>query len=269
MKILYSKKISVLPNYKKQHNMQKDIKFRGELKETQSSLSCSAIYNTPLLYKNSYLTNGLSELVTIPQSLSDKSKNQLDIPKISRLGIPNFYITNYNGIRGESLSSPKNRRFLKPLKNCGVTSIIDLREKYASNQFEELCAANGFNFLKFPINSVGVPDDVVILNMPQLFDYLDKGNYYIACAQGLHRTDIALALNYMFNPKTTEPPYLIGHIRGNQLKTEDITRRLNSVYKNLTENSLNNFGWDKYDEDTFFQRKKEMYLMNKEFFKLT
>ena len=131
-----------------------------------------------------------------------------------------------------------------------------------------MCNEYDFKYFKFPIDSSELPDDAIIERLPKLFELLNNGNYYIACAQGLHRTDIALALNYTFNPEATTPPFLIGHIRGDKLKTDDINRRLNSIYKNLTQDTLKSFGWEEYTEETFSQRKKEMYSMNREAFNL-
>lgn len=252
MKILYSSqpkaKLYSPSTYKKQNN----IKFSGNENEIQKSLIFTENYNRPFISK-----------IT-----SNREPKSFDLEKIQKLGIPNFCITNHNGVRGETLSSPKNRKFLKPLKKSGIRTIIDLRDKFPSSKFEDLCKEHNFKYYRFPIDASSIPDETIIKDLSKFFELLDDGDYYIACAQGLHRTDIALALNYTFNPKATEPPFLIGHIRGEQLKTDDINRRLNSVFKKLTAGALRGLGWDEYNADTFAKRKKIMYSMNRKFFNL-
>ncbi len=252
MKILYSSQLNASLSPQKHHKKPNNIYFSGDKNKNVSSLDLSANYNKPFICR-------------IAKKSEPKSFN---LQKISSLNIPNFCITNHNGVRGETLSSPKNRKFLRPLKNNGISTIIDLREKYSSSKFEDLCSEYGFEYFKFPIDAFEIPDEMIIANLPKLFKLLNKGNYYIACAQGLHRTDIALAMNYAFNPEAKIPPFLIGHIRGDRLKTDDINRRLNSIYKNLSPDMLKNFGWEEYTDDTFAERKKQMYSMNREAFNL-
>lgn len=40
----------------------------------------------------------------------------------------------------------------------------------------------------------------IISSLPLLFELMDKGGFYIACAMGRHRTDIAIALYYVMHP---------------------------------------------------------------------
>ena len=185
--------------------------------------------------------------------------------RLAQLDIPNYSETLNGGIRGESLSSRKNRKFLKPIKECGITKIIDLRDKYASKDFPDLCKKYGFEYFNIPVDSASVSDRTIIDNLPKLFDIINGGNYYISCAQGLHRTDIALSLNYIFNPAAEEPPLLIGHLRDNGLKTDDISRRINSIKKELTPGDLEKLGWDESFEEEFSRRKQNLYSYNSQF----
>lgn len=191
-----------------------------------------------------------------------KTENNQKWEILEKLGIPNCSITLNGGIRGESLSSKKNRKFLKPIKECGITKIIDLRDKYTSKEFPDLCERYGFEYFNIPVDSSSVSDRIIIDNFPVLFDTINGGNYYIACAQGLHRTDIALALDYVFNPAAEEPPILIGHFREGVLKTDDISRRLNSIKNKLTGEDLNKLGWDESFEEEFSRRKYNLYDYN-------
>lgn len=215
--------------------------------DSRRGLTILGIYNRPRVFK-------LKDVDSI---------RNLNISRLNKLGIPNLALTTNDGLRGESLSSKKNRKFLKEVHENGVTTIIDLRDKYTSTSFPELCEQNNLEYFNIPIDSSSVSDRKIIDNLPLLFELIDRGHFYIACAQGLHRTDIALSLNYVFNPKCSEPPYLLGHFRNDDFKYEDIARRLNSIKKSLTPEDLEKMGWDDSFEEEFHNRKKYLSDYNK------
>ena len=185
--------------------------------------------------------------------------------KVGDLSITNLQRLPQNSLRGESLSSPKNRVFLPKIKKLGIENVIDLRKQYASDVFPELCKKNGLNYYSIPVDSFSITDEEIISNLPRLFELIDKGNFYIACAQGLHRTDIALSLNYVFNPHSINPPILYGHEREYGLKVDDISRRLHSIKKKLTPEDIRKFGFSDSDnfESVFRNRKAKLYDFNK------
>lgn len=178
--------------------------------------------------------------------------------------IPNFSVLSRTSARGETLSSPKNRKYLHTLRANGIKNVIDLREKYSSDKYPELCKKNGLIYHNIPIDSSTVKDRTIIDSMPKLFNIINGRSFYIACAQGLHRTDIALALNYVFNPKEKNIPVMRGHVRNNKLKIDDIARRLNSIKKAITPEDLKKIGWDENFEDEYLKRKKQLFSYNSE-----
>lgn len=173
--------------------------------------------------------------------------------------IPNFAQIEQNGIRGESLSSKKNRWYLKYAKQSGITSIIDLRDRDASIKYSEACKELGIKYFNIPIDSAEIESREIIEKLPDLFKIINEENYYIACALGLHRTDIALALNYLFNPIKHAIPEMKGHQRNGLFKSDDIMRRINSIYKSLTEEDLKKLGWDEHF-DAVFNERKQLFL---------
>lgn len=130
------------------------------------------------------------------------------LKKLKNVNIPNFAVIEENGIRGESLSSKNNRKFLIPVCNSGITTIVDLLDKYTSTKYPELCEKYGLKYYNIPIDSSSIDDKVIIENLPKLFEITNQDNYYIACAMGLHRTDIALALNYLFKFEDRKTPFI-------------------------------------------------------------
>ena len=107
-------------------------------------------------------------------------------------------------------------------------------------------------------------DRVIIDELPELFKLLDKGSFFISCAMGLHRTDIALSIYYVFHPKVPEEfiPTLKGHRVNGKLRLDDIARRLNSLYRNLTEEDYNLLSLPKDYENEFMKRKKLLFKAN-------
>lgn len=241
------KKRNIIFQKQKDDNVTKTSKsFHKNAQSLLSSLQAAAEYNRMLL----------------PLSALSKRNSKLinsKIPNLSQIG-PNEY-------RGEALSSPKNRKFLNKISLCGVKTIIDLRDKFNSKDYPSLCEKFNINYVNIPIDASSVPTRQIVDSLPELFEKINSGNFYIHCAQGLHRTDIALALNYVFNPKSDNPPVLPGHYRNGEFKFEDISRRLNSVKNALTEEDMRKIGLKSEDFDkTFKNRKKELIEYNKKVF---
>ena len=115
---------------------------------------------------------------------------------LEKSGIPNLHPLNDDGVRGGTLSGRQGRRFIPILKKAGIKSVIDLRGGDSSSVYADICRKNGLNYYHIPIDSEKMDSKDIIDKLPELFDVMNKGKFYIACAQGLHRTDIAVAMNY-------------------------------------------------------------------------
>ena len=78
----------------------------------------------------------------------------------------------------------------------------------------------------------------------------------IACAMGLHRTDIALCTYWVFYAadKGIAPPPLCGYRKDKGLTTQKIMRVLNAVYKYMTEKT----GVEPIPEAVFRERKERI-----------
>ena len=184
---------------------------------------------------------------------------QIDMEKLAALGIPNLRAVTENGViigvRGESLSG-RNRRHLWAVKKCGIDTIIDLRTVDHTMKFKPVCEAARFQYYNFPVDQSYTSDEEVLRNLPLLIKAIKQGGFYLACALGLHRTDIALALCWLFVPQSREPPILYGHHRDGSFKCEDIFRRANSLYRVLTREDKSRLHWDEAFDMGFEQRKK-------------
>ena len=148
-----------------------------------------------------FATDGLKNCVlkNLPENAEFYKKyNNLQLnyskyfKKIKELNIPNLQQIDNKGFRGESLSADRNNKYLPQIKKYGIDTIIDLRTADYTPRYNKQCKDLGFNYFHIPIDSKTISDREIINNLPVLFEILEKGNFYIACAQGKHRTDIAI-----------------------------------------------------------------------------
>lgn len=77
----------------------------------------------------------------------------------------------------------------------------------------------------------------MITLLPQLCETIDRGEFYIACAMVLHRTDIALCTYRIFYSadKGIAPPPIRGYRQEDGHNTNKIMRVLNAMYARMTE----------------------------------
>ena len=95
---------------------------------------------------------------------------------------------------------------------------------------------------------------------PKLCDKIDAGNFYIACAMGLHRTDIALSCYWVFHgaDKGLEPLVIRGYRQEDGHTTEKIMRVLNAMYKEFEHRN----GQTPISQKVFNERKKIIQLQS-------
>ena len=160
----------------------------------------------------------------------------LDVERILATKIPDLTQV-YGGFRGRTLSSTRQLHAWKTMVESGISQVIDLRADYSSDFYSELCERSGISYFKYPV----AYEDVWIVKMVELFPefckLIDNGRFYIACAMGLHRTDIALCTYWVFYAadKGIIPPPICGYRKDKGLTTNKIMRVLNAVYKYMTE----------------------------------
>ena len=90
---------------------------------------------------------------------------------------------------------------LAKVRDAGVKVIIDLRTADHTDRYDRNVAEAGLEYHSLPIDSKNTDVHQIIGSLPKLFELIDKGNFYIACAMGRHRTDIAIALYYVILPQ--------------------------------------------------------------------
>ena len=146
---------------------------------------------------------------------------------------PNLMALGETSLRGRNIVTlPKE--ILDEAEAMGLSCIIDLRTE-ASGDFNN----SNIDYFYFPISFDPSCDTSVIKNLGGFFDRMEAGNLYIGCANGIHRTDLAIALNYAFNTECTEIPVLASMLR------RDLAGTLHRIYvkiMNLTPQERAEYG---------------------------
>lgn len=188
----------------------------------------------------------------------------MNIEQILNTRIQNI-ATVYGGVRGTTLSSRHNIRHWQTVVDSGIRTIIELRDEDHSDRLSRMCEIHSIRYFAFPMDSHSVPNELIASQLQEFFELIDNGDFYIACAMGLHRTDMALSIYWMFHGADNgmNPPVLRGHIVDGKLVlnrlNNKVFRRLNSLYTYLSENNVILIP----DRETFAQRKKDLIDFNK------
>lgn len=211
-----------------------------------------------------------------------KSTGSLDIGRLKNLGISHFRLIDSNSVRGVTLAN-QNPTLLKELKECGVKTIIDLRpEGGEESKYAQNCKRNGLDYFNFKIR-----DNMPIFNAPfsgkmnaeerrnsiekfvkqmsSFFDLMDNGKNYMACLLGLHRTDLAVTMNYLLNPKEPTSPPILSHMFFDEETnlTNKYIGKVKNMLKNLTSADKNLLGMPDDFSNIFDVRVLKLRLMNK------
>ena len=117
---------------------------------------------------------------------------------ILNTGIQNIATVN-GGVRGITLTSRHNMCHWQTVVDSEIRTIIELRDKDHSDRLCRMCEIYGIRYFAFPMDSHSVPNKVIASQLHEFFELIDNGDFYIACAMGLHRTDMELSIYWMFH----------------------------------------------------------------------
>lgn len=184
----------------------------------------------------------------------------INIERIIKTGIPDIAPV-YGGVRGRTMSSRHQAYAWPAIKEAGVKTIIDLREMDKSDKLPYLCNYHGLEYFHYPIDNHTRTIAQMVESFPLFCEQIDKGDFYIACAMGLHRTDIALCTYWVFYAadKGIAPPPIRGYRQEDGHNTNKILRVLNAFYNYKTEND----GKEPIPIEVFKERKKLINELSK------
>lgn len=160
----------------------------------------------------------------------------LDIERILQTRIPDLAPV-YGGVRGSTISSRRREYAWQTLVASGLNVVIDLRKDYTAERYPELCRQYGVEYFHYPVDCDRDTIALMVERFPQFCDRIDNGDFYIACAMGLHRTDIALCTYWVFHAADMgmAPPPIRGYRLQDGHDTSKIMRVLNAFYQYKSE----------------------------------
>ena len=143
----------------------------------------------------------------------------------------------YGGARGRTMSSRHQAYAWRTLQEAGVRTIIDLREKDHTDRLPALCEEYGMRYFHYPVDISAEAIAQMAEFFPQFCQLIDAGDFYIACAMGLHRTDIALNAYWLFHGanKGLPHPEICGYRKEDGHTIDKPNRVLNALYAAFTE----------------------------------
>ena len=179
----------------------------------------------------------------------------MDFVALGNLGIGNLRSVFGRGARGETLAHGRHMgRTIEGVREAGLRTVVDLRTADHNGKLSRRCAEVGLAYWHLPVDARTVGPEALSAVLPRLFRILDGDGFYLSCQQGLHRTDIALALYYFFHAPD-EIPEMVGHRTKGFLRCDDIMRRINAMRPFFPET----------DESAFAERRKRFLAFNRVF----
>ena len=151
---------------------------------------------------------------------------------IQKLDIPDFAAV-YGGVRGRTMSSVHQIYAWPKIIEAGIRIVIDLREDGIYTRLKSLCEKYGAEYFYFPVDKKTKHVKEMVELFPDFCKRIDAGHFYIACAMGLHRTDIALCCYWMFYAadKGIVPPQIRGYRKDEGHDIAKVMRVINAFYK--------------------------------------
>ena len=172
-----------------------------------------------------------------------------------------------NSLRGRNIVTMPVEA-MEQVKQQGIQRVIDLRAEasVSSNRLtikDGKKYVDGLEYIHIPMNYGSGKEDLDTMKLlPQFFDAMNKGNVYIGCNLGSHRTDFALGLNYALNTATKEASPIL------YLPVTKVTEGIRRVYKKLMTLSPADRKALGLSEEFYAQLPKDKQELNKRLLKI-
>lgn len=157
----------------------------------------------------------------------------------------------FNGLRGKTPLSARGKGLdfrLKKIKESGINTIIDLRAKSeCSSIARDSLNKLKLNYVNFPVGDLNWTS-ASLDDITRYIQAVQKGDFYVGCANGQARTDLAVAINYVLNPLSENlPKFYYGSASSSRVSVKD---NLTSILKLVDEKPdiIKTWGWKSYDD---------------------
>lgn len=146
----------------------------------------------------------------------------------------------YGGFIGETLSSKKRQNLWPVIIENGIKTIIDVRkDSKLTDRLCRYCRKYGLEYFHFPLEGSGNPQKDSAL-FSRLCYLIDKGSFYMECANGKHRIFIALCVYWVLYlvKRGIKPPYINGFFRASDYEVEKLISRYPLFHDFYTQNTI-------------------------------
>jgi len=203
----------------------------------------------------------------ITQQLSNESKySELGRPRVNKRDGKSVFICenlkdapDMNGVRGKTPLAGKKGVVnwkLREAKKSGIKTVIDLRaEGECSSAAREVLKQQDLKYVNFPVEDSAWTKE----SLPKISEFIsaiNEGDFYVGCANGESRTDLAIALNYVFNPNAKSVPNLyFGTATSSRVSIKMNIKQILELVK-ANNDIVKDWGWESYSDFCFGSRKK-------------
>lgn len=192
-----------------------------------------------------------------PQLPESSKYAEIGMPKINKRDGSIVYLCenlkdapDKNGLRGKTPLAGKVKPLkwrMQKLKDAGIERVIDLRaEGECSPASKNVLSEIGVEYINFPVED----GNWSVASFPKIKEYIDAvnaGDFYVGCANGQARTDLAIAINYLFNPKAKNlPQFYYGSTSSSRVSLkQNITQIIDLVKE--SPDCVKSFGWKDFE----------------------
>lgn len=157
-----------------------------------------------------------------------------------------------NGVRGKTPLAGKNAKGLKfrlsKIHDSGIETIIDLRSSgECSQKALDTISEAEMKYINIPIED----GNWSVESLDMIADYIkviNQGDYYVGCANGQARTDLAVGMNYVLNPSAKQIPQLYyGSASSSRVSVKNNIGQIMDLVKD-NPGVVQNWGWNNYSE---------------------
>ena len=215
-----------------------------------------SIYETEPMLEAYPLNQLISNLANKPKNIDSKSILNLPLCNVRNIGGTNRFQPNI--YRGQTLFEAPDY-CIESIKKAGINTVIDL-VGYGED-YKNRINAKGMDYMYFDINSYyhsyhstsNLPKNY-IENLIKFIKKIQEEYVYIACEYGTYKTDKAIMLNKIFNPKIGDKFCPIS-----SLSQIGIPINFINIYNKLTQADKINLGWDEKFEKYVISKIKKFH----------
>ncbi len=163
-----------------------------------------------------------------------------------------------NPLFGKSISPIVNR--VQTLMDSGIKNIIDLRSTGEITQKAmSVVEKSGIGYLNFPVEDRKWTKQSLD-KITEFIDAVNKGDFYLGCANGQSRTDLACAINYCFNKNAKSvPDFYYGSNSSASISVKENIGQILNIIKKKNPDIVKAWGWSDCDE---FLKESSKRLLN-------